>query len=178
MNHYRQPIILFGIVLPFIACAALIGGLGYLRTKVKASFDEKMAGYTASNQTKQAAQVIEAEVSRQQPHFARWKTSLAEETRSAITANFRNIQAGLPPKEFQQTAFDTPPGTTGFGAVSKQKSSQVRIAFRGTFRTLQRAFADLETRMPQLQLEELRIEPIGAESSQLNLQVSYTAWEL
>ena len=51
------------------------------------------------------------------------------------------------------------------------------MAFRGTFRTMQRAFLELETRMPQLQLQELRIDPSSSQSSLLNFQVIYTAWE-
>jgi hypothetical protein len=51
------------------------------------------------------------------------------------------------------------------------------MAYRGTFRTLQRAFLALETRMPQLQLQEFKIEPNSTQASLLNLQVTYTSWE-
>ena len=61
--------------------------------------------------------------------------------------------------------------------LSAQKSSQIRIAFRGTFRTMQRAFLELETRMPQLQLQDLKIDPSSSGSALLNFQVTYTAWE-
>jgi hypothetical protein len=91
----------------------------------------------------------------------------------------RNCQCRdhLPNKEIQQTAFEPTSTKSGFGAVSAQSSSQLRIAFRGTYRTMQRAFLELETRMPQLQLQELRIDPSSNQSSLLNFQVSYTAWE-
>ena len=83
----------------------------------------------------------------------------------------------LPGKEIQQTAFERPSGSGGFGSASAQNSSQIRIAFRGTFRTLQQAFLQLETRMPQLQLQEFRMDPNSTQSSLLNFQVTYTAWE-
>ena len=54
------------------------------------------------------------------------------------------------------------------------------MVFRGTFRTMQRAFLELESRMPQLQLQELRIDPSPNQQNQaplLNFQVNYTAWE-
>jgi hypothetical protein len=35
---------------------------------------------------------------------------------------------------------------------------------------------ELETRMPQLQLQEIKIDP-SPQSSLLNFQVTYTAWE-
>ena len=116
-------------------------------------------------------------VARQRQHLERWETQLAEETASAVGTNLREIYAQLPSKEIQQTAFERPGASGGFGTASAQNSSQIRIALRGTFRTLQRAFLELETRMPQLQLEELRIDPNATQSSLLNLQVTYTAWE-
>ena len=61
--------------------------------------------------------------------------------------------------------------------LAQETASQLRIAFRGTFRTMQRAFLELETRMPQLQLQELKIDPSSTQSSLLNIQVNYTAWE-
>jgi hypothetical protein len=51
------------------------------------------------------------------------------------------------------------------------------LSFRGTYRSVQRAFLALETRMPQLQLQELRITPNVNQPSMHNVQVSYTAWE-
>jgi hypothetical protein len=42
---------------------------------------------------------------------------------------------------------------------------------------MQKAFLELETWMPQLQLEDLKIDPSSSLTSLLNFQVSYTAWE-
>ena len=42
---------------------------------------------------------------------------------------------------------------------------------------MQRAFLELETRMPRLQLQDLKIDPSASQSSLLNFQVTYTAWE-
>ena len=75
-------------------------------------------------------------------------------------------------------AFERLGQSGGFGSVSAQKSSGLKFNFRGTFRTVQRAFLELETRMPNLQLQELKMEPSGTGESQLlNFQVTYTAWE-
>jgi hypothetical protein len=53
----------------------------------------------------------------------------------------------------------------------------VKLAFRGTFRSVLKAFLELESRMPQLQLQDLKIDPSTSASSSLNFQVTYTAWE-
>jgi len=177
MHLYRQTIILFGIILPVIGAAALVG-IGFaLKSKMADSFDNKQKNYKTYEQGRLAGLEIEAQVTRQRQHIDRWNTQLAQETASAVTTNLREISEHLPPKEIQQTAFERPSGNGGFGSISAQRSSQIRIAFRGTFRTMQRAFLELETRMPQLQLQELRIDQSSSQSTLLNFQVTYTAWE-
>ena len=177
MHLYRQPIILFGIVLPTVATAVLIGICSMLKSSMIASADIKQKSFKTSEAGRLACLEIEAQVGRQRQHLDRWKVQLAQETASAVTTNLREISEHLPTKEIQQTAFERPSGSGGFGTISAQNSSQIRIAFRGTYRTLQAAFLELETRMPQLQLQDLKIDPSSTQSALLNFQVTYTAWE-
>jgi hypothetical protein len=177
MYLYRQTIILFGIVAPMVAAAVVIGVSFMLKSKMVSSFNNKQSNYKTYEQGRIAGLEIEAQVTRQRQHLDRWNESLAQETASAVATNLRGIIEDLPGKEIQQTAFERPTGSAGFASVAAQKSSQLRISFRGTFRTLQRAFLELETRMPQLQLQELRMDPVANQTSLMNFQVSYTAWE-
>ncbi len=177
MNLYRQTITLFGIIVPVIIAAVIIGGCYFLRSEMIASFNNKQLNYKSYEQNRIAALDVETQVVRNRPHLDRWNQSFSQETASAVTTNLREIFSHLPPKEIQQTSFERTNSTGGFGAVSAQKSSQIRLAMRGTFRTLQRTLLELETRMPQLQLMELRIDPSSNQSALLNFQVTYTAWE-
>lgn len=177
MNLYRKNIAVFGLALPVLGAVLIVVACGFLKGKMKTSFEVKQSNFRTYEQGRLAALEIETTVTRQLPHLERWEKSLSEETASSVGTNLREIYSHLPNKEIQQTAFERPGGAVGFGAASAQKSSQIRIAMRGTFRTLQRAFLELETRMPQLQLEELRMEPVTSHASQLNFQVTYTAWE-
>ena len=177
MYLYRQPIIFFGIALPIVATAVLIGVFSMLKSNMSASADTKLKDFKASDAARRAGLEIETQVGRQREHLERWKVQLKQETASAVTTNLREISEHLPTKEIQQTSFERPSTSGGFGTISAQSSSQIRIAFRGTFRTMQRAFLELETRMPQLQLQDLKIDPSSTQSSLLNFQVTYTAWE-
>lgn len=177
MHLYRKNIAIFGIALPALGAGLIIGACAFLKGRMAASFDEKQSNFRTYEQGRIAGLEIEAKVTRQVPHLERWEEALAEETASSVGTNLREIYSHLPSKEIQQTAFERPGGPGGFGSACAQKSSQIRIAMRGTFRTLQRAFLELETRMPQLQLEELRMEPVSSHASLLNFQVTYTAWE-
>jgi len=180
MNFYRQSIALFGIVVPAIAAALLIG-LGFVaKSQVVSSFKNKQSRIKTYQTDFNKSQQEETAIVRKRGHVERWNAMLAEESSSAVNNHLRTIAGILPSKEFQKTAFERTAGSAGFGASSAQPSSQLKLIFRGTYRTMQRAFLELETRMPQLQLQELRIEPNSNQqnpSPLLNIQVTYTAWE-
>lgn len=175
---YKQSIILFGIVVPILIAALVIGACAFVRGKITGSFDEKVQYYSGYETSRLGALAIEAQISRQREDYERWNELLKQETFSLVTTNLRSIGETLPPKEFQQTAFERLNQSSGMGNVSAQKSAGLRFNFRGTYRTVQKAFLELETRMPNLQLQELKIDPnVTTESSLLNFQVTYTAWE-
>lgn len=178
MNLYRQAIALFGFVLPVVLATVVIGGALFVKSKATASFDEKVRHFQTYEQKKTGAQQLEAEISRQRDHLDYWREIIPVETatRTNISVNLSEIEKKLPSKEFQKTAQDFPSSRNGFASVSAQNSSQVELGFRATFRSMQRALAELETRMPQLQLQAIRIDP-GSQSNSLNFEVSYTAWE-
>jgi hypothetical protein len=177
MNLYRQSITLFGLILPIVIAGAVIGGSYYLKSQMDAIYADKHSNYKTYESSRLAGLDLERQVNHENPHLTRWSGQLSTETASTFTTTFRDIIEHLPTKEIQQTAFEPSASKGGFGTVSAQKSSQLRIAFRGTYRTMQRAFLELETRMPQLQLQDLKIDPSTSQSSLLNFQVNYTAWE-
>lgn len=175
---YKKPIIIFGIVIPLLLCGMVLGACAYIRGKINTSFENKVMHYSGYESSRMGSLETEAHISRQRADFERWNEQLSQETFSLVTTNLRSIGESLPPKEFQQTAFERLNQSTGFGNISAQKSAALKFNFRGSFRTVQRAFLELETRMPNLQLQELRIDPnSSSELSLLNFQVTYTAWE-
>jgi hypothetical protein len=177
MHLYRKSIIVFGIVLPVVVAGVVVGIFSVIQSNMAASFEDKLKTYRSYEMERKAGQDIERHVINQQVHIDRWSSQMSQETASAVTTNLREISEHLPSKEIQQTSFERPSGKVGFGSAAAQNSSQIRIAFRGTFRTMQKAFLALETRMPQLQLQSLRIDPNQGVSSLLKFEVSYTAWE-
>ncbi len=177
MKLYQQTIILFGLVIPFLLAAVVFGVCFFLRGNVNETLAEKTQAYTQLQQSRQAARELELAVSTERENLERWSRQMSQETASTVTATLRAIEERLPDREFTQTSFERPTAAAGFGSASAQRSSQIRLSFRGTYRSMQRAFLELETRMPQLQLQELRISPNTNQPSMHNIQVSYTAWE-
>jgi len=173
---YRQSIIVFGFVLPAVACVVVVGGGILLKSKAETSFQEKQALYKSSEQSKAGSQAIEKEINQKRGFVEHWSAQMGRETANSIASTLKEISDKLPAKEFQQTAVEYPSGTAGIAGASAQPSSQVRLAFRATYRSMQRAFIELETQMPQLQLNDLKIDP-STSSNSMNFSVTYTAWQ-
>lgn len=175
---YRQSIIVFCLVVPAAVCALLLGigfiGLGNLSQ----SFELKKQKSANNKMSEASKKTLGKQVGQERGHYLRWKQSLSEETASTVATTLRDIMEKLPNKEIQLTAREEPKTIGGFGAVTQQSSSVLRISFRGTYRTLQKALLELETTLPQLQLQDLKIDPVGGPSNLINMQVTYTAWEL
>lgn len=175
MNFYQQSIILFGVVIPALIAAALVGGGYVMRNKMNASFVVKQRNHLVHNKARSEVVKLERDVSGLRPHLERWDQQLSKEIASEVGTRLREITSKLPDKEIQQTAFNPSSQPGGFGGM--HPSSQVSIAFRGTFRALQKTFLELESHMPQLQVEDLSIDPVASSGYLLNLQVIYTAWQ-
>ncbi|MCU0796870.1 MAG: hypothetical protein MUF31_13155 [Akkermansiaceae bacterium] len=176
MNLYRTPIALFGFVLPVFITAALAGVAFIVKSRIENSFNEKLGHFQGYEQNRIQALAREAENSKKRQFYKDWETLLAKETASSVGSTLATIEDKLPSKEFQVTTRDFPANRAGFASVSAQNSGQVHLAFRATFRSMQLALLELETRMPHLQLQEFRIDP-SANSNSLNFDVFYTAWE-
>ena len=177
MNIYRQSIILFGIVIPTILGIAVVAGGYTLKSQMFESYQTKIQDYQTHQKAEAASREVESQIIKDRKHLGRWSEQLAQEASSVVGTNLRAIYDKQPKNEITQTSFERPQSEGGFGLASAQNSTQLRIAFRGTYRTLQKAFLELETRMPQLQLEEFKMEPIPTSPSLMNFQVTYTAWE-
>lgn len=173
---YKPTIFLFGLILPLLLLAAVVGGVVALKTRITESFQHKSSQYRVYSQSQRTAMNVEMETKPRRERLASWQDNLSAETASSLRTHLDTITTRLPTGEFQETAFEPLSGNSGFGAASTQPSSQVRVGFRGTFRSVQKALLELETRMPQLHLQDMKVEP-SDQSALLNFQITYTAWE-
>ncbi len=175
---YKQPIILFGIVIPVILASAIIGGGMVVRGQVVDSYEKKARGFKNFQKNKMMVFETESQIAKQREVFQKWNAILEQESFALLGTTLRTMEEKLPPKEFETTGTERLNNKSGFGMATAEKSSGMKFNLRGTYRTVQKALLELETRMPNLQLQDMRIEPIITdELSLLNFQLNYTAWE-
>jgi hypothetical protein len=175
---YKKPIILFGIAVPTVIAILIVVTCFQAKIKVATSYETKVQEYKNYQISRMKALEIETQIAKQRKAYEQWLKVLEQDPVTLLNANMKILAGKLPSKEFQQPLTERMTNKIGFGTVSAQNSEALRFNFKGTFRTTQKALMELETRMPNLQLQELRIDPNTAGSSSIiNIQLTYTAWE-
>lgn len=175
---YKQPIIIFGIVIPLVIAGAIFGIGSVVKGRFTTTYETKVQQFKDYKRNKILAKETETQVTKQREVYNQWKVILEQDSFSQVTSNLRSITADLPPKEIQQPFPERLDNKLAFGLASAQDSTAVRFNLKGSFRTIQRALVELETRMPNLQLQDIKMEPTNTpDGPVLNVQASYTAWE-
>ncbi len=178
MNPYfKKPILIFGVVVPIFLIVVLLGVGIHLRGRLEESFKNRKEHYVEYRKVQERREALEKQIRAQEPHMQRWMKLFDKATASNVNAYLSDIQKKFDGQEFQQTAFRRTSSAGAIGGASQQSSTHIQLAFRGTYRALQNAFLELETRMPHLQLDSLRLT-MHPNKKVLIADVNYTAWQI
>lgn len=173
---YKQPVVVFGLVVPLLVLAVLFAvGLRY-KGKLEEAYTQRKDGYSKYKETQRVREGLEQTVRKQQPIMKNWMALFETPTATKVNGILGEVQKRFPGEEFQQTSFRRTNSTGGIGGASAQSSVQLELKFRGTYRGLQNAFLELETQMPHLQLDSMRIKQ-EANRKVLAAELLYTAWQ-
>ena len=175
-DYYKQSVLGLGVAAPFVLMVALIGVVFHQKSTLEKTFKERKVKYASFKQYEQKRTALKKKVDEQAPHMTRWMALMQEPSSSQVNVFVSETQKRYKGKEFQLTSFRRAKNSGGYGAASAQSSVQLELAFRGTFSALQHTFLELETKMPQLQLNSLSLLPQG-NSPVLQAKINYTAWE-
>ena len=171
--HYKDSVIVFGLVAPVLFVVVGLGLGLHFRGKLEATYESRLNHHQTFKSVERERRALERNVQSQAPHMNRWMSLFEQPAATSVNTFFRDFQKDFDATHFQQTAFRPTTTAGGIGGVSKQPSIQLHFAFRGTYRALQTAFLELETRMPQLQLDSIKLSR-AANQNVLNAAVVYT----
>ncbi len=175
---YKKSIIFFGIVIPFVIAISVAAICWVLKGKVTTIYEARVQQYKTFQRSKMAANEIESNIISQRDLYKQWSGILEQDSFTLLNANMKILAGKFPSKEFHQPIPERLPNKIGFGTVSAQNSKGLRFNLKGTYSATQKALLELETRMPNLQLQDFRMNPSSSiDASLLDIQVSYTAWE-
>ncbi len=78
-------------------------------------------------------------------------------------------------KELTKTSHNWINYSDGIGKGIDQPASQVNMSFSATYRAMQLALLEMETKLPNMQLDSLTITP-DTNSDSINFETTFTVW--
>lgn len=176
--HYKDPIAVFGLVLPIVLVLVVLGLGMHFKSKFETTYEERLAKHEDFKRVEVQRKALAAKVRNQEPHMNRWMALFERPADANVNDFLGEFQKQFDPTQFQHTGFTrSTTATGGIGGASAQPSVQLELGFRGTYRALQNAFLELETRMPHLQLDRIKLSVSNPDRRLLNAKVTYTAWK-
>lgn len=174
-SYYKEPILAFSIGLPLLLAAILIGASVFAMSNINKKFKVKQAKYTKAQQAQQVIGVLEQKVAKNEAQLGKWQQIVDTETRGSFLEHWRTTE-----KQFSRLEFSSSPHSwinqpQGLGRNINQPSSQVDLQFSATYKSMQKALLDIETKLPHIQLDSFSMTT-GQSNSKLNFATKYTVW--
>lgn len=173
---YKESIIFFGVVIPVLIVVGAFALVLHYKGELEQSYAVKRSAYVEIQKIEKQRRALETTVGQQDPHMQRWMALFEKPTASAVNGFLTEVQKKFAGEDFQQIAFRRGNSSGGIGGASAQPSIQIQLGFRGTYSALQNAFVELESSMPQLQLDSIKVTP-NVNNRVLNADLVYTAWQ-
>lgn len=174
-EHYRQPITVFGLILPIVVMLILVAGVLSYTSSVKVDYTAKKKKYDLSQTAKRKVAALRNEVREHKPKMAAWDDMLRHETRGSFLEHWKRAAEDFTGKELTKSSRSWINYSEGIGKGISQPSSQVVMSFVGTFRAMQSALMKLETTLPTMQLDSLDMTQDG-NGRGVKFTTKYTVW--
>lgn len=175
-EYYKQPVVILGVALPLLGLILILVVGAHYRSKLEKTYEVRKAEHVQLQTVTKQREALEEKIGRQEPYLKRWMSLFDKAADSAITSLLNEVQTQYTGSELDLKSFNRSSAPGGIGSASKQSAVQLKLAFRGTYRGIQNAFLEVETRMPHLQLDSLKLETATGQNV-LNANLTYTAWQ-
>ncbi|MBK1854445.1 hypothetical protein JO972_05720 [Verrucomicrobiaceae bacterium 5K15] len=174
-SYYKNPVAVFGLMLPLLGFAVLAAGAFYGSSTINKKFKKKKRVYDRAQVAERAMLQLQAKVGQNGPALKRWEELMSTETRSTFVDHWKEAEGKLKGTEFTRAQHNWINYSEGLGKGVAQPASQVEMNFAATYRAMQIALLEIESELPQLQLDSLTMSP-GATGGKLNFKTTFTVW--
>jgi len=174
-SYYKNSVTVFGIILPVLGIGALAAGALYGSSVIDKKFKKKKVAYDKAQVAERQTLKLQAQVGQNGAVLKNWQDLLSNETRSTFVDHWKVAESKLSGTDFTRAQHNWVNYSDGLGKGVLQPASQVEMTFAATYRAMQMALLEIESELPQLQLDSLTMSP-GASGGKLNFKTTYTVW--
>ena len=175
--RFKIGIILFGILLPLLVIGFILSFISSRKNKVEAEYASRQSSFKLQKHQEQVVKGLGVRLSRFDDRKDEWDVLLNNSDIGTVTGLLKEISTEYSGTEtFKSNEFNFVNKKTGIGAASEQPSVIFTVSLSGTFTSIQQGLLSLESRMPNLNLNSMKISPDPG-SSLLLAELSYSAWK-
>ena len=176
-DYYRQPIAVFGLIIPMVVMVILTGAVLFYTASVRDQYAIKKQKYDASLAAMRQVKMLRAQVQKNSGVLNAWDQLLKSETRGTFLEHWKDAAKGFSGKELTKSSRSWVNYSEGIGKGVSQASSQVSMSFVGTYRAMQTALMRLETALPTMQLDSMDAK-IDGNGKGVHFSTTHTVWAL
>ncbi len=174
--RYKLGILAFGVIGPLLVLAVILGILASQKAKITKEFETRKAIHLANQRSQMQAKGIQAQLVEYEERQKHWDALLKQSDVGSVTGILKEISSEYAGTEtFKQNDFKFVNRETGIGAVSQQPSVSFNVSLSGTFQALQQSLLSLESQLPNLSLNAIKLEPRKG-GQLLEAELTYSAW--
>lgn len=177
MSIYRKAIAVHGLCVLGLAVLFLIGGAWYGLHRVRSQRKEIQTCAEEARRLTAELDAARSKLKGRREQMAEWEQSLRGEVAQQVNRVLQEIIEPYREDELRQVALSRPANRSTIAGGTENSYSRFEVVFEGGYEPMQEVLARLETRMPNLVLEELLVEPTR-NSAVLSFRIVFTCWSM
>ncbi|MFK7910258.1 MAG: hypothetical protein AB8F34_06605 [Akkermansiaceae bacterium] len=176
-DNYKKSVTLFGIALPCLLMAIVVGVVLYMSSSISTEYTKKKKAYDKAQVGLKQTMELQGKVQETSQYLREWDHLLNTETRGTFVEHLKTAEEKFSGKELTKTNHNWVNYSSGLGKGITQPASQLNMSFSATYRAMQLALLELETKLPHMQLDSLTMTP-EKNGETINFKTTHTIWTL
>lgn len=177
---YRQPIIIFGIVVPSALLILTSIVIWVLMGKFELKRDSQNEALKARQLSQVKERALEKALAFRKGQMAYWNEQLQRDVLQNFNETLDSVLGQFEGNQIRMMEGSRPQGEGELGLMSGASYVRFALVFEGGYGPMQEMMAELEARMPQLTVESM-VFAAGSSSAgaggSIKLTVTYLAWQ-
>ena len=174
-SDYKKSVAVFGMLIPVLLILGLTIVVFLKASGVHKEHEAKAQQQKIDAMARMQNAALEKKLSTQKEKLASWKAILAKEDRRTFLEHWKDVRKHFKAREFTGERPVWKNTSSGLGEDVDHSASEVVMQFDATYRAMQQAFLEVETKLPQMQLDSLKMSP-NKDSGTLHFTTTYTVW--
>ena len=174
-SQYKKSIAVFGIAIPISIMLIIMVFTINKSNSIKKDYTAKKAEYMRSQSLAAQLASLKDQASKCKDQTGHCQQLISSVSRGDIIKLWSQISSKYSANGFAKVTPQWSVGSKGLGLNNAQSASSIQMSLEGTFSDVQQSLLELETQLPQLQLDKMSMSPSG-NRNRIKADTTFTLW--